>query len=304
MNLNPFDLRGPEFLAFYAVLAVLALIILWLWRRRIESGDAGDEAALATRIAKDPYQAAFLRGGRDEVIRIAVVSLVERGLLKADGGNLHTTAKDAADKARRPLDRAILTRFIKPGEAKVLYSDQAVLGEAEVIGEPLKDRGLLADGQVTFARVVAAILCIGLLWGVAGAKIAIALSRGHHNILLLVFMAFAAAIVAVLLTGGRRTVLGNKTLAHLQQLFTDLKGRRDSVQMDGRQGETAFLAAVFGMTALPAAAMLLFEPLHLRPPRPDTGWGYTGTSCSGGSSCGGGGGCGGGGCGGGCGGCG
>jgi uncharacterized protein (TIGR04222 family) len=304
MNLNPFDLRGPQFLVFYGTLAVMLLILLWLWRRRAESGDEGEEWAWAKKIAKDPYETAFLRGGRDEVIRIAVVSLVERGLLKADGINLHTVATDAADKARRPLDRAILTMFVRPMEAKQLYSDRTVLGEADVLGQPLKDNGLLAVGQVVVARVMAAIVCIGVLWGIAAIKIAVALGRGHHNIIFLILVAFGSAIEALLLSGGKRTILGNKTLSHLQAMFHALKARKESVHMDGRQGETAFLAAVFGMTVLPAATMGLFEPLHLGPPRREQGWGNTGTSCGGsscgGSSCGGGGG----GCGGGCGGCG
>jgi uncharacterized protein (TIGR04222 family) len=304
MNLNPFDLRGPEFLVFYAALSTVVFFVVWLFQRFFESGSPGDEDAWAKSVAKDPYQIACLRGGRDEVIRVAVVSLVERGLLAADGDSLHTTAKDAADKVRRPLDKAIVTVFSKPHTAQFVYSDLIVRDEADTVAVVLQDMGLLPDERLASTRNAIAAIAVVLLWVVAGWKIKVALARGHHNIFFLLLMAGLVAIVAILLTKRRRTVFGNRALSYLRERFAGLDARRESLQLNGKTGEIAFLAAAFGMAALPITVATLFQPLKLRPQgRDSSGWSW-GSGCSG-SSCGGGGGGGGGGCGGGgCGGCG
>ena len=128
---------------------------------------------------------ACLRGGRDEVDPRGRRLAVERGLLAADGDNLRTTAEDAADKARRPLDKAILTKFAKPGKGQSLYSDKVVLGEADAVAATLKEKGSCPTSKSRNTRAVTAIAAVGLLWMVAGMKIAVALSRGRHNILFL-----------------------------------------------------------------------------------------------------------------------
>src|SRR5262245_590198 len=77
--MNPFDLRGPEFLLFsfcFSLAVVIAIVVL---RRRAESGPA-PKIDLG-----DPYLVAYLRGGGDEALRLVVVSLVDRGALVMDG---------------------------------------------------------------------------------------------------------------------------------------------------------------------------------------------------------------------------
>ena len=39
-NVNPFDLRGPEFLVFYFILSAVVLVALILIRSASESGEA------------------------------------------------------------------------------------------------------------------------------------------------------------------------------------------------------------------------------------------------------------------------
>src|SRR5262249_68506 len=54
---NPFDLRGPEFLAFYLLLSASVLLVLLFLRQRDERND------LPPPQMDDPYLIAFLRGG-------------------------------------------------------------------------------------------------------------------------------------------------------------------------------------------------------------------------------------------------
>ena len=75
---------------FYLLVVAGTLFGVWWWRRMRESGDLGQATALAQTLAHDPYQVAYLRGGRYEVLHVALVSLLERGLLKANGQHLQT----------------------------------------------------------------------------------------------------------------------------------------------------------------------------------------------------------------------
>jgi len=60
---NPLDLPGPQFLAFYAFVAVIVLVFLWLVRGAAERGPV-------PRVdTSDPFLIADLRGGPDEATR-------------------------------------------------------------------------------------------------------------------------------------------------------------------------------------------------------------------------------------------
>ena len=74
--MNPFDLRGPEFLVFYTVFGAATLAIVHLLLNRFESDST-------TRpIPSDYLEIAYLRGGKNEALRVATMNLVNRGLLE------------------------------------------------------------------------------------------------------------------------------------------------------------------------------------------------------------------------------
>ena len=80
--MNPFDLPGPQFLAFYTALGVGVTLLLHLLRWAAESGKP-----LKVNFS-DPYLIAYLRGGENEALRVATVSLIDRGLFKMQGSEL------------------------------------------------------------------------------------------------------------------------------------------------------------------------------------------------------------------------
>jgi hypothetical protein len=65
--MNPFDLPGPQFLVFYGVLATLTILAAALATRQAENG-------VPPRVnLSDPYGIAYLRGGKNEALRLATV---------------------------------------------------------------------------------------------------------------------------------------------------------------------------------------------------------------------------------------
>ena len=78
---NPFDLRGPQFLLFYLCLG-LAITVLVHWTRRAwEGGDT-------PRPLSDYLEIAFLRGGAAEAIRVAILTLIDRGVLAISSSDI------------------------------------------------------------------------------------------------------------------------------------------------------------------------------------------------------------------------
>ena len=283
--MNPFDLRGPQFLVFYLGLAAVVLVAVILQRRR------GDPGGFPSRV-DDPYLLASLRGGTTEPIRVALLSLLDRRLLKAIDGRIEALAPP--DVARRPLEQAILAVFRTRRTPEDVFGDPLVKAHAAALEEDLVRSGLVDDR----ARRVgpAGALGAALLLAVAGTKLLIALSRGRTNVGLLVVAGFGLPILT--LAAGARprlTLKGAKAVELAQRAFGRLKQAAASIVPGGQTSELALAFAVFGAGVLPPLARDLLSEAGME--RAAKGGSSCGSSSScGGSSCGGG--CGGGGCGG------
>ena len=82
----------------------------------------------------DPYEVAYLRGGRNEVARVVIVSLVERRILELqqpDRGLLRSFAKDSKFVGQRParpaislseLERTVYHWFDEPRQVSDVFS--------------------------------------------------------------------------------------------------------------------------------------------------------------------------------------
>lgn len=317
--MNPFDLRGPEFLVFYIFFSWLVIAGIGLLRRLSEDRDTGKPPI------DDPYLVAFLRGGESESLRVATLSLIDRGLLalKSSGtsllslhapdSRLELTDPAAIDSVKRPIEKRILEAF---KTAQPIHSTLDSLAGCTACFDysiNLEKFGLIPDEEVRKARLRRVAIAIGILLGVAAVKIFIALSRGRTNIFFLVILSGLATFLAFKNSNPFRTVRGEKFLQDVRSLFSSLRQRAASLRPGGATSDLVWLASAYGLTEV--SPILFPSVVALRPRRPPRGpgstrWGSgdsscgTSTSCgSGSSSCGGGSGCGGGG-GGGCGGCG
>jgi uncharacterized protein (TIGR04222 family) len=290
---NPFDLTGPAFLVFYLALGVVVLGAL-IVARRVHESTEGPRVQLS-----DAYLIAYLRGGANEALRVATVSLIDRGLLQVGSDDLvRVTDKSAAGLVRRPIEKDLLRWFEEPREGNSVFDAAPLRRVTADLERDLRQVGLLPDEEAKRRRRARQVLAVAVLWIVALVKVLVAISRGRWNVFLLIFLSLAFAVGADLVSNRRRTARGDALLADLKTLFSGLKDRARFLHPGGATAEAALLAAVFGLAALPAAEWSYAKKLY-----PQAASGSGGSTCglAGGSSCGSS--CGGG-CGGGCGGCG
>ena len=281
----PFDLRGPEFLLFYVALGAAVLLVTFLLRH------AGEPADPPKVNLSDPYQIAFLRGGKNEALRVATVSLIDRGVLLADGTKI-TASESAFGKAASPLEQTVVRHFNPSAEVTTLFKMKDADPQMNQYENELTRLGLLPDEEQKDARLMRMAVAVAALLIPALVKLYVAVTTGHFNVGFLIFLAIFFTVVVVLMSRPRRTRAGDRMVKDLRTLFESLKQRGAEVRSGASPTEFALMAAVFGMSTVPESKKLF----------PQSGSSSCGSSCgsssgdSGSSSCGGGGcgGCGGG----------
>src|SRR3954469_2058 len=144
--MNPFDLYGPEFLVFFLALSVVVTGATAFLRWRLESGPVPELGNV------DPYQVSYLRGGYHEAVRVATLSLLDRGLLRAEG-DLLIAGMSAVKRARRPLEKAILQAFLQERQAPDLFDMPSVRGACQSLVDALKEKRLLPTHHQVLMRV-------------------------------------------------------------------------------------------------------------------------------------------------------
>ena len=283
-----FTMRGPQFLVVYFVIGVVLIYVVSSAIRRTEERLAPQE----TRI-RDPYLIAYLRGGVEELVRVAASSLAVRGLLHMDLNGIKIVDPTEIDRAKVPIEKVVLRACRERCMPGAIASDSAVRAVGRAYERELEGFGLLADAATAGARVQAVLLGIAILLAVAIIKIAVALNTGHTNILFLIVEAVMFSIVLGAKAGARLTGRGRAALSELRAMFDSLKHRGDKLSTSDVP-ETTLLAAVYGVYALPGV-----DPEIRRRLFPPPGSSDSSSDGSGSGGCGGGGGCGGcGGCGG------
>ena len=276
--MNPFDLRGPEFLLFYFCFSLAVIIAIVVFRRRAESGDA------PRMDLSDPYLIAYLRGGREEALRVSVISLVDRGMLVMDGRLVRRADNVAYDMVGRPMERAVLEKFRVPGKAVTVLESRNLTQVFQFYQDSLERLGLLPDAAVFNARLMRLLPGLAALLVVGVIKIQIGLSL-ERPVGFLFMMMIVAIVIAAAMSFPRLTARGKAILEDVTNLYSGLRTQVNSFRPGSASAELTMFAAVFGVAALAESPLGYTQTLF-----PQT------TSSCGSSD--GGGGCGGGGCGG------
>jgi len=310
---NPFDLRGPEFLLFYAACIATLLLAIWWLRRVLESQpDARLDPA-------DPNQLAYLRDGPAAAVEVALMSLIDRGVLAIERPEAGSAARRsrivqadprAGDSLRRSFEKDVFAHFAVPAVHMATTIRSLAMTARGLYQEGLERIGLLASTGTYALRLLAAVGGILALAWLAERKISIAHARGHTNTQFLTVLSVVGVLLCLATVRGRTTVAGRRLVRSLQGLFGRLRDRRSRIEPGGATNELSMLAALYGLGAVSSA---VFPHVALvRRPRPvksasGSSDGSCGSSCGsaavsscsgsscggGGSSCGGGGGCGG-----------
>jgi uncharacterized protein (TIGR04222 family) len=281
--MNPFDLPGPEFLLFYLILGAMLLIVLFALRRYGEP-DPSTPVQLT-----EPYEIAYLRGGANEVLRLATVGLIDRGLLDVKDKRVKVTDPAQAKQIRHPVDHALLESFRSGGEATAVFSNSYLKGQCDSYTRKLTELGLLPDEQSNAQRRTVYRAVVGVLLLVAAVKIALAIERGRRNLAGLIVLAIVFLVLASAIGRVKRTKRGEVFLKHMRELLDGLRQRSSMFVPRANTNELLLMGAVFGMAALPVNAYPYVMTLYPKAASSTSGCGSS---------------CGGGGCGGGCGGCG
>jgi uncharacterized protein (TIGR04222 family) len=282
-----FDLRGPEFLFIYFCFSLFVVLALWLYRRYAESG-------LPPKFdLSDPYLIAYLRGGENETLRLAVLSLVDRGLLVADDSTIQRAVNAVRTDAKTPLEAEILRKAASKTEASAIFKDAVLLQACAPYRTRLQQIGLLPDAETKRDRWRRFGLALLPLLGLAGVKIIIGLER-ERPVGFLVVLGVIALVFAAIVSFPRLTGRGREALKNIQSIYAGLKDRAQEIRPGYATADMMMCAAIFGAGALGASEYAYAQRLF-----PQSSSSSSGSSCgssSGGD--GGGGGCGGGGCGG------
>jgi len=241
---NPFDLPGPEFLLFYIILAVAVITALALLRRAAES-DSAPQVDLG-----DPYLIAYLRGGENEAPRVALVSLIDRGLLIANGTHIERAKNAGTHSVRRQLEKELMETYGRLSDVTSILNNQGVKLACQQYQETLTKKRLLPDESMAQARLLRFLVGFFILAGIGGIKILVALERGRTNIGFLVVLMVLAIIIAGKVSFPRLTSSGKALLADVQSLYSDLKDRAAFIRPGGATIEPMMLAAAFGVGAL------------------------------------------------------
>lgn len=294
--MNPFDLRGPDFLCFYLLLGTVAIVAARVLSRRSNKGEP--------ELLTDPYELAYLRGGPTECVRVALLSLLDRrillavdGILKAPDSQIRSLAEGNGEKVSHPLDRALVWAFPRKGRVSTAFGDLGVKAALAQTRVSLQARGLIPGAEDRARSGRPRVWLVLMLLGVAATKLVVALARGRTNVLFLVVL----AVVLPLLTwrAGRPpsiTRRGKASLDLARRRFQRLRKEAGSFVPGRSTPELALYAGLFGMVGLSPLTLALAEEAKIKrgSAKESSGCGWSG--CGGGGGGGGGcGGCGGGG---------
>ncbi len=321
------DLYGPYFLLFYAV-AIVALIVAC--RRSIRSVDRTRDLDLPEIPAKlDPYEIAYMRGGVNEVTRVAIASLIQRGLLQITEEKKFLSKVKKIAKGRKPAHgelTPIEARVLKwsgyPADPPTIFQPSGIPGLLEEVcasyEAELAEKNFLAPPEMKGLALrlwsigLAIIIVLGLY------KLGVGIAKGHTNVLFLCVMGPVGGLVfsAACWFLPRLSHLGKAYLERLKLAYDGLKsqvhpvgsrtsfltmaddaGARGRLQNPSAYSDCLLMVGIFGIASLADTPLSDLTAMFKQ--------GASSSGGCGGGCGGGGGGCGGGGCGGGgCGGCG
>lgn len=289
MNLNPLDLPGPAFLAFYAFLLLVAHFVgKWLLHFCKSADITPTRAPNLT-----PLETAYLAGGAERAVDAELVRLLRHDLLVIKPGGGGFAVKDPAAGPLDGLQRDLVRETMRTDGAierlRRLRSPVLTRAQTRLAGEGL----LLAAGgsEANCVRLAkGAPFVVAIAVGVM--KLLVGLARHRPVAFLVMFLIASLVILGVkLFKLPLRSAKGNAALKDFERRNAALQAtaKRRGNELD----DSSLMLAVglFGASVLASDELVWMREGFISRQS-------SGSSDSGGGSCGGGGGGGCGGCGG------
>ena len=230
--MNPFDFRGPDFLAFYIYFSSLVLLALYLTRR------FGENRVSAPNISiEDPYLFACLNGGPKLAAEVCAIALLDRGLLEVYGTDSLKVSDNVPSPGKHAFEQEVFSSFCLPRRLSTFLRSASSLNYAQEYEEYLCAYDLLPDESCRRKRLVRIFVAAACLLGVSLLKIVVALIRGHSNIGFLILLTIIAIYLAFRIGHPYRTGAGDACLANVRTLFSDLKARKRGIRPGGETKE-------------------------------------------------------------------
>lgn len=275
---NPLNLSGPDFLTLYLQLAVLSVAVaVWL-RSRLKRST---QAAITPIPQLNPEEMAYLAGGAEQVVNLAIVNLVQQGCVKPVPATRSFVLQTAPSRQATAIERAVaqlIQKYEKVQQVQIQAPKATdINAQIERLQVRLQNLGLLMSrAQADRVRWLSglpiwALLLLGL------AKVGVGISRGKPVVFLILLCILTGMIGLWFLKTPRRTPAGDQELRHLQSQYRG-------------SPEVAISFALLGAEVLVGGELQNLRQSLVPPSSSGSDSGSSG--CSGGS-CGGGGGCGG-----------
>ncbi len=248
---NPLNMRGSDFLSFFAFAAVAAIAVALAlrWQARRAPSGAHPNANL------DPYETAYLRESPALAVRAALANLVSQGAMQLTPGSTFERVSPSS-RAAHPLEEAILLAGANPASAMTI--ERRVRPALDSIANGLVEKGLLVGPS---ERNMAAIGTLALLAAAAigVAKVVVGISR-DRPVLFLVMMVAALVIVMFALMSRRlhRTRAGDEAIENMKNRY-----RREAMIAQSQAGPPADTAPDARRGPAPAMAYGGFDPITM-----------------------------------------
>jgi uncharacterized protein (TIGR04222 family) len=251
------DFNGANLPYSYAALGVVIGFLLYAMRWMGTGGTTVLERGAG--LAADPYLIAFLRGGDREVVRVAALSLFDRGLLTVTGVtpgqapgedmDLLTEQDVPRERARRPIEQTILrTTASRTSPYTLIWESE--LKASQYFDQALVDKGLLRGGLEKMIHRFLAVLAIGAFLGIGVVNLKTEDDWGLRTKTLMAL----AVLFLPFCVDARITPRGRKAIADLRTLFEPLERCASSLAPGGDPNDLALTAAVFGLKVIPVRA--------------------------------------------------
>lgn len=294
---NPIaNMHGPLFLLFYAFVIGVTLLVCRLSLQRDLTANL-PLPLIPTN--PDPLEIAYLRGGENEVTRLVVLDLIQRGYLEIDKQNIKQPINRPNRNILTSLEDDVLNQFSSPRKANQIFGSSLsikVKQHCTVYEQRLQNEQLLSSDKASSVAGGVAWKGVLIILGLGSYKLITALANGHSNVMFLIIMGFISlSILTSVCKVPRLSDRGKAYLKALQQTFAQLKNQvSNHTDNSGDLNNILLPVAVFGVSILAASPFAEYEKLfHISAATANADVsGGCGSSC--GSGCGGGcGGCGG-----------